>query len=131
MTLLIAFSRPLIRILFQRGAFTSFDTDIVSRVQACYALQIPFYVLSILFVRFISSVRRNDLLMYAAAMNLIVDITMNLVLMRIWGVAGIALSTSIVMFVSLVFLSLCSYRLFSERVGGAPASIQASARQQS
>jgi putative peptidoglycan lipid II flippase len=111
--LLIIFSRPLVRVLFQRGAFTSADTDLVSHVQGFYALQIPLYVLCILFVRFISSVRRNDLLMYASAINLGVDIVMNLVLMRIWGVAGIALSTSIVALVSLSFLSVCSIRLLS------------------
>ena len=109
--LLIVFSPFLIRILFQRGAFTSLDTAIVSRVQACYALQIPFYVLCILFVRFISSVRRNDLLMYASAINLVVNIGMNLVLMRIWGVAGIALSTAIVTLVS--FACSCARVLFA------------------
>jgi putative peptidoglycan lipid II flippase len=115
--LLIVFSQFLVRMLFQRGAFTSLDTAIVSRVQACYAIQIPFYVLCILFVRFISSVRRNDLLMYASAINLIVDIGMNLVLMRIWGVAGIALSTSIVMIVSFTFLCSCSIRLLTRSPG--------------
>lgn len=113
--LLMVFSRLLVRILFQRGAFTSLDTTVVSRVQACYALQIPFYVLCILFVRFISSVRRNDLLMYASAINLVVDIGMNLVLMRIWGVAGIAIATSIVTVVSFSFLCVCSIRLLSRQ----------------
>jgi putative peptidoglycan lipid II flippase len=113
--LLIIFSRPLVRVLFQRGAFTSFDTDLVSRVQVFYCLQIPFYVLGMVFVRFISSVRRNDLLMYAAAINLVVDIVMNLVLMRIWGVAGIALSTSIVMMISFLFVCISSIRLLSRQ----------------
>jgi len=112
---LIIFSRPLVRILFQRGAFTAMDTDLVSRVQFFYCLQIPFYVLCMLFVRFISSVRRNDILMYASAVNLIIDVAMNLFLMRIWGVAGIAFSTSIVALVSLSFLSACSIRLLSQK----------------
>lgn len=113
--ILILFSKPLVRALFQRGAFTSMDTDLVSHVQAFYCIQIPFYVLCMLFVRFISAVRRNDLLMYASAINLIVDIVMNLLLMKRWGVAGIALSTSIVAFVSLFFLSACSIRLLSRQ----------------
>jgi putative peptidoglycan lipid II flippase len=113
--LFILFSRPLVRIFFQRGAFTSLDTDLVSRVQIYYCLQIPFYALSMLFVRFLSSIRRNDLLMFGAAINLVVNIAMNLVLMRIWGVAGIALSTSIVSCASLCFLSICSIRLLSRQ----------------
>jgi putative peptidoglycan lipid II flippase len=125
--ILILFSKPLVRALFQRGAFTSMDTDLVSHVQACYCIQVPFYVLCMLFVRFISAVRRNDLLMYASAINLIVDIVMNLLLMKRWGVAGIALSTSIVAFVSLFFLSACSIRLLSRQsvviLGPIPAEV--------
>lgn len=117
LTILLAiFSRPIIHLLFQRGAFTSADTEIVSRVQAGYMLQVPFYVLSMIFVRFITAMRRNDLLMYGAAINLVVDIAMNLVLMRIWGVAGIALSTSIVIFISFLFLSICSVKLLNQKL---------------
>ncbi len=111
--LLIAFSRPLVRLLFQRGAFTAADTDLVSWVQVCYAIQIPFYIWSMLFVRFISSIRRNDILMYASAVNLVLDVVLNLVLMRVWHVAGIALSTSIFYIVSLLMLSLWSLRYLS------------------
>ena len=123
--LLIVFSRPLVKLLFQRGAFTSVDTDVVSRVQVFYCLQIPFYVLAMLFVRFISAARRNDFLMYAAGMNLVVNIVMNLILMKIWGVAGIALSTSIVSIVSLLFLCTCSLRLLSRHPRAVPEVVQA------
>ncbi|HEX4604469.1 MAG TPA: lipid II flippase MurJ [Candidatus Angelobacter sp.] len=112
--LLIGFSTPLVRLLFQRGAFTHVDTEIVSRVQVFYCLQVPFYVASMLFVRFISSIRRNDLLMFAAAINLVVDIVMNLVLMHWLGIAGIALSTSIVAAISFFFLLACSLKLMSQ-----------------
>jgi putative peptidoglycan lipid II flippase len=125
---LIAFSRPLVRLLFQRGAFTGADTEVVSQVQAFYSLQIPFYVLCLLFVRFISSVRRNDLLMYASAINLVVDVVMNLVLMRVLGVAGIALSTAIVMVGSLTFLAMSSFRLLNRQSAVMPAGAHAPAR---
>jgi len=36
--LLIAFSRPLARLLYQRGAFTAADTELVSHIQAFFAL---------------------------------------------------------------------------------------------
>ena len=111
--LLIAFSRPIVKALFQRGAFTAVDTDLVSWVQVCYAIQIPFYIWSMLFVRFISSIRRNDILMYVSAINLLLDVVLNLVLMRVWHVAGIALSTSIFYIVSWLMLSLWSLRYLS------------------
>ena len=108
--LIIAFSRPIVRVLFQRGAFTSADTELVSQVQICYAIQIPFYIWSMLFVRFISSIRRNDVLMYASAINLVVNVVLNIVLMRVWHVAGIALSTSIVYVISFLIVSTWSVR---------------------
>ena len=126
--LLFVFSNHLIRFLFQRGAFTSMDTEVVGQVQRLYCLQIPFYVVSMLFVRFISSLRRNDLLMYAAAINLVIDIVMNLILMRRLGVAGIALSTSIVALISVVFLWVCSFKLMSKRETGVLTTVHAPGR---
>jgi len=105
---LVVFSHPLIRILFQRGAFTAADTKIVSRVQAFLSLQIPFYILAQLGVRFISALKRNSVLMVIAGVNLVVNVIFNLILMRYEGVAGIALSTSLVYLVScaLVYASI-------------------------
>ena len=125
--MLIVFSNLIVRILYQRGAFTSADTQVVSLVQACYCLQIPFQMLSLLFARFISSVRRNDLILYAAAANLTVNIVMDLVLMRIWGIAGIALSTTLMNIVSLVFLSISSIKLLNQQVPGTVTAVEAHA----
>lgn len=112
--LIITFSRPIVRVLFQRGAFTAVDTELVSRVQICYAIQIPFYVCGMLFVRFISAIRRNDVLMYVSAINLFLDVVLNFALMRVWHVAGIALSTSIVYIVSFLMISVWSVRYLAQ-----------------
>jgi putative peptidoglycan lipid II flippase len=101
---LVAFSHPLIRIVFQRGAFTAVDTAVVSRVQAFLSLQIPFYMLASLGVRLISAMRRNSVLMVIAGVNMVINIVFNLILMRYAGVAGIALSTSFVYLVSCVLV---------------------------
>lgn len=111
---LIALSQPLVRVLYQRGAFTAADTELVSRVQVCYLIQIPFYLWGLLFVKFLSAVRRNDLLMFGAVISLIFDVILNFVFMRFWGVAGIALSTSVVYIFSLVFLVACSLKVLRE-----------------
>jgi putative peptidoglycan lipid II flippase len=111
----MVFSKPLVRALFQRGAFTATDTDLVSQVQVCYLIQIPFYVAGLLFVQFLSSIRRNHVLMYGSALNLVLDVVLNLVLMKVWGIAGIALSTSIVYVVSFAFLSTCSLRALAHQ----------------
>jgi putative peptidoglycan lipid II flippase len=111
--LLIAFSRPIARLLYQRGAFTAADTELVSHIQSFFALQIPFLMLCTLLVRFLSAIRRNDLLMYGCAINLTVNIALNFALMKIWGVSGIALSTAVVYMVSFTFLSACTLTLLA------------------
>jgi len=107
---LVAFSHLLIRIVFQRGAFTARDTGVVSQVQALLSLQIPFYFLAQLGVRLISALKRNWVLMAIAGVNVVVNVVFNLILMRYLGVAGIALSTSFVYLVScaLVYASIAN-----------------------
>jgi putative peptidoglycan lipid II flippase len=57
-----------------------------------------------LHVRLISSLRRNNLLFFGAGINLSLDIVLNLVCMKYWGVAGIALATSLYYVVSCTFV---------------------------
>ena len=96
--LLVFFAHPLIRILFQRGEFSPHDTVVVSHVEAWLAPQIPFYLLTSLGLRVISALKRNGVIMGIAAVTTTLNVILNLALMRIYGVAGIALSTSIVYF---------------------------------
>jgi putative peptidoglycan lipid II flippase len=105
---LAAFSHPLIRIVFQRGAFTAEDTKVVSHVLVFLSLQIPFYILVILGIRLISALKRNFVLMVIAGMSMALNVLLNLILMRYMGVAGIGLSTSCAYLVSwgLVYASI-------------------------
>jgi len=98
--ILVIFAHPLVRILFQRGEFSPHDTDVVSHVQAWLALQIPFYLLCVLGMRVMSALKHNALILGIALITTSLNVVLNLVLMRAYGVAGIALSTSIVFFTS-------------------------------
>jgi putative peptidoglycan lipid II flippase len=93
--MLIVGSHLLIRIAFQRGAFGPHDAAVVAPVLAMYAIQIPFFVCSRIFYRFLVAMRRTDLILYCGVLNLVLDIVLNLILMRWFGVAGIALATSL------------------------------------
>jgi putative peptidoglycan lipid II flippase len=92
---LIAGSHLLIRAAFERGAFGKQDTAVVAPVLAMYAIQIPFFVCSRVYYRFLVAMRRTDLILYCGMLNLVLDVVLNLVLMRHLGVAGIALATSL------------------------------------
>ena len=108
--LLISLSGPLIGLALERGMFSGTDTALVGKVQAAYALQIPFYICGILLVRVISAMIANRVLMIASFFNLMVNIVLNYIFMQRWGVVGIALSTSVVYLFSFVFLLVMVWR---------------------
>jgi putative peptidoglycan lipid II flippase len=116
---LIAGSTPLVRLLFQRGAFTAQDTKVVSAVQMLFAISIPFYTWAVLFVRVLTSLNRTDLMAYIAVMNTVLNVVLNVIFMRKLGVSGIALSTSIVYANSCLFLGLLTLRLLSKEENAA------------
>ena len=93
-------SYPLVRILFERGNFTLKDTQAVSIVTVCFALQIPFYLTGIMGVRLLNALGKGRSIMMICAVNMIANVTGNWVLMQSMGVAGIALSTSVVYLIS-------------------------------
>jgi len=114
--LLIAASHTLVRIVFQRGAFGPRDAAAVAPVLAMYALQIPFFVSSRVYYRFLVAMRRTDLILYCGLINLALDIVLNLLLMRWLGVAGIALATSLWTVSTFLFLGYWTRRLLPREV---------------
>ncbi|MGH8281041.1 MAG: murein biosynthesis integral membrane protein MurJ, partial [Gammaproteobacteria bacterium] len=112
--LLIVFSHPIIRVVFQHGAFSPADTHIVSYVQMGLLLQIPFYIVGILAVRMIAALKKTIVLVWGAAISLVLNIILNYIFMQVWGVAGIALSTSVVYVVSMIYL-LFMYKHFMNK----------------
>ena len=90
--------------------FDSGDSRLVGRIQAAYAVQIPFYICGTMFVRLASALVKNQVLMIAASISLASNVVLNLIFMELWGVVGIALSTSAVSALSLGYLMLFAYR---------------------
>jgi putative peptidoglycan lipid II flippase len=116
---LIGGAHMLIRITFQHGAFGPHDTAVVTPVLAMYAIQIPFFVSSRVFYRFLVAMRRTDLIFYCGLINLGLDIALNLVLMRWLGIAGIALATSLWTISTFFFLWYWTRRLLRAQTGDA------------
>ena len=120
--LLIAGARPLVRIALQHGYFGPRDTTVVAMALAMYAVQIPFYVVSRVYYRFLVVMRRTDLILYCGILNLGLDIILNLVLMRRFGVAGIALATSLWMVTTLLYCWFWSRKLLARASAAEPAA---------
>lgn len=114
--LLFFLSEPIVRLLFERSNFTSEDTVVVSRTAALFTLQIPFYLVGILGVRLLNALNKGRVIMIICAINLIVNIAANFLLMREIGIAGIALSTSLVYLLSFVLIFICVIKELRHRV---------------
>ena len=116
--LLIVASHFVVRVAFEHGAFGPRDTLVVAPVMAMYTIQIPFIVSSRVFYRFIIAMRRTDLALYCGILNLVLDIALNLVLMRWFGVAGIALATSLWTVSTFIFLWYWTWKLLPRAADG-------------
>jgi putative peptidoglycan lipid II flippase len=119
--LLIAGSHWLVRATYQHGAFGPRDTAVVAPVLIMYAVQIPFIATSRVFYKFLVAMRRNDLVLWCGILNLILDVIFNLLLMRRFGVAGIALATSLWAATTFFFFGYWTYRLLPKAATGAEA----------
>lgn len=113
--LLLIFSTPIVRLLFQRGSFTAHDTRIVAQIQLFYALQMPIFLAMLLVGRLISSLLASRVAMWAAGLNLVVNVVLNIAFIRQIGVAGIPLSMTCATLVTLCFMSYQSVRLLRQR----------------
>ena len=102
--LAIAISHPVVELLFQRGSFTPADTDVVARVQQLYLLQLPFHLAGLVGVRLVSALGKNRILLVFTAITGVLNAVANYLFMQRWGVAGIALSTSLVFLTSFLMV---------------------------
>ncbi len=113
------FSTPIISFLFERDAFTSADSIKVSKIQQMYALQIPFYICAIIIVRFLISINKNNFMVLASLISLILNIILNYVLIQTMEVYGLALATSLVSIVNsiVLYIYICFIKRHLDKLG--------------
>ena len=98
------FSNDIVRILFERGLFTSNNTNSVSSTLQYYLIQAPFYFSGLVLVSLFASLKKYYLIAASGIINLIIKLIANFFLIPIMGINGIALSTSIMYVISLVLM---------------------------
>ena len=108
---------PLTEVLLRRGAFTAADVPVVASCLAALALQVPFYTGVILLMRLALALRLNGAIATISALNLGLNVGLNAWLASVMGVAGIALSTSLVYVCSFGLLLALTRRALHTRGG--------------
>jgi len=99
---LILFSNPIIELLFQRNNFTQENTDIVAQIQMIFLISIPFTICGDAIVRFLTSINKNSFLAYVSLGTLIFNFILDYIFMKLYGIIGIAICTTIVQIVKVI-----------------------------
>ncbi|MET6991005.1 murein biosynthesis integral membrane protein MurJ [Sediminicola arcticus] len=110
--LTILFSDDIIRILFERKEFTSEDTYVVANIQRIALVYVPFYLCTLVCVKFLTAINKNKFMAWTSFWNLILNLIMNIVLVKMYGVYGLILATTIVYVIASLIYMGYTYRLF-------------------
>ncbi len=102
--LLIGISPWLVRILFQRGAFTAQDASLVSDVQRIAMVQAPLVIVNALLFRVVSSMQASAQLVRMALGALLLTVAGDYALRQWFGLPGIAITGVGVQSLMLVYL---------------------------
>ncbi|RBP33059.1 putative peptidoglycan lipid II flippase [Oceanihabitans sediminis] len=103
---LILLSDFIVELFFERNAFTSDDTVKVANIQRMFLIGLPFTICGNIIVRFLTSINKNAFMAYVSFATVILNIVLDIILMKYFGVFGIALCTALLqIFRSLVFLN--------------------------
>lgn len=116
---LIVLGRPITRILFERGAFTQYSTEITSSALLFYAAGLVACGGVKILVNAFYSMHDTMTPVKSAALSLALNIALSAALMWPLKVGGLALATSI----SATFNFFALYFLLSKRLGGLQARV--------
>lgn len=97
---MLIFGESLVTIFFEHGEFNSKDTKTVTNVLKMFSFQIPFYILNIMLVRFLTAFNLNIFNIISSSVAVILNVIFNYLFIETLGISGIALSTSLVIFFS-------------------------------
>ena len=105
-------SNDLVRILFERKEFTANDTLIVANIQKIGLLYIPFYLNTLICVKFLTAINKNKFMAWTSLWNLGLNLLLNAVLIKYWGIYGLAMSTTIMYIVSSIIYVGFTYKQY-------------------
>jgi putative peptidoglycan lipid II flippase len=103
-------AEPIMKLLFERGAFLAADTKATATALAAFSLGIPAFVLTKIFIPPFFAVGDTKTPVKIAIICLIFNVVMNLILMQFIAHVGLALSTSLSSWLNVALLVFILYR---------------------
>lgn len=111
---LVVLATPIVRLLFQRGAFHANDTAMMQPVLIVFALGLPFFSFVNIVLRAFYAQKDTATPVRAAVISFVVNLGLSLVLMRSLGTVGLALASNFAVVVQAWYLQT---RLARKRAG--------------
>ncbi|MEG2789673.1 MAG: murein biosynthesis integral membrane protein MurJ [Romboutsia sp.] len=99
-------SKPIVKLLFERGAFDSNATIITAKILSCYAIGMVASGMRDILVRVFYSLQDTKIPMKNSILCVICNISFNLILIQTMEVSGLALGSSIAAIVAVCFLMI-------------------------
>lgn len=109
----IVLAEPVVRIVFERGAFDSDATNITAIALACYSVGMIGFSLREILNKVFYSLQDTKTPMLNGALAMGMNIILNIILIRFLGHAGLALATSISALICIVLL----FRSLKKKIG--------------
>lgn len=97
---------PIIRLLFQRGAFSADDTELMQPVLIVFALGLPFFSFVSIVLRAYYAQKDTTTPVHAALASFVVNLVVSIVLMRPFGTVGLAIASNVAVIVQAVYLQM-------------------------
>lgn len=101
---LVLLSEPIVRLLFQRGAFTAADTAQMAPLAALFALGMPFFSVVSLTTRSFYAMKDMLTPVIVAGISFVVNLGLSLLLMRSLEAAGLVLASTTAIMVQTIIL---------------------------
>ncbi len=101
---LIILSDVLISVLYGHGRFSVTSVEATSQILQIFAIGIPAYVLSKIFVSVLFAQKNSTIPVYAAVISIVCNIVLNCLLIIPFGIMGIAVGTMVSGFVNAYIL---------------------------
>jgi putative peptidoglycan lipid II flippase len=91
----LVLAEPIVRLVYQRGAFNAHSTELVSTALFWFSFSLPFAGVNLLLTRTFFSIRRPWTPTALAALNIVVNLVVSLALYKPLGIAGPVIGTAV------------------------------------
>lgn len=103
---LIFISQELVELFFEKGKFSAENTATVTKIQIIFLIYTPFTICGMVLVNFLTSINKNAFMAYVSFGAMSLNFILDFILIKHYGVFGIAICTTCVYVIrSLILLA--------------------------